>query len=89
MEFDMTTIKWFRHDMLVKKLLNSFPSILIEGHPTYISLMQKLGVKIEVNQQSPPVPTPPSDPVTTPVNGSAETSGSISDQTDGASQNNN
>lgn len=54
MEFDMNTIKWIRHEMLINKLLASAPALKPESHPIFISLMHKLGVKVEIK----PVPQP-------------------------------
>lgn len=55
-ELNPRHLTWFKHDMLVKKLLNSFPRLKPEGHATYTSLMEKLGVKVEINPVSPPSP---------------------------------
>jgi len=70
MEFDMNSIKWHKHDMLVKKLLDAFPRLKQEGHATYSSLLAKLGVKVEIKYEQPPAPEVPST-------GSAETSSEI------------
>lgn len=43
-------LTWFRHEMLVKKLVNSYNTVLPEGRATYISLLNKLGyneIKLE------------------------------------------
>ena len=57
MEFDLNSIKWFRHDMLIRKLLDSFNRLKPEGHATYTSLLEKLGVKIEIKKHESPPPT--------------------------------
>lgn len=54
MEFEARHLTWFKHDALVKKLADSFVHLKPEGHATYTSLMEKLGVKIEIKSQ--PVP---------------------------------
>ena len=54
MQFEPRQLTWFKHDMLIKKLLDSFNKLKPEGHATYVSLMQKLGVCIEIKQQPPP-----------------------------------
>lgn len=46
-------LPWLKHDMLVKKLLDAFQQVKPEYHSIYISLMQKLGVKIEINPAAP------------------------------------
>lgn len=43
----------FRHDALVQKLLNAFPKLKPEAFSIYISLMEKLGVKVEIRVQEP------------------------------------
>ncbi len=57
MEFEPRHLTWFRHDMLVKKLLDVFPRLLPEGHSTYVSLMAKLGVHVEIKAVEPPLPS--------------------------------
>lgn len=54
MEFQPRHLTWFKHDALVKKLLDSFSKLKPEGHATYTSLMEKLGVKIEIKAVPPP-----------------------------------
>ena len=54
MTFEPRHLTWFKHDLLIKKFIDAFPSIKPEGHATYISLMQKLGVCIQINQTPPP-----------------------------------
>ena len=54
MEFEPRHLTWFRHDALIQKFLQVFNRLLPEGHATFISLMFKLGVKIEIQQVSAP-----------------------------------
>jgi len=77
MEFDMNSIKWFRHDMLIKKLLDSFNRLKPEGHATYTTLMEKLGVKIEIKPVPPPQPPPTASVAETPPTASAPVSSSV------------
>ena len=53
MQFEPRQLTWFKHDALVKKLLDSFNRLKPEGHDTYVSLMQKLGVKVEIKKHEP------------------------------------
>lgn len=55
-EFKPENLVWFKHDALVKKLLDTFPSIKPEGHEIFKSLMLKLGVKVDINIVPPPPP---------------------------------
>lgn len=74
-EFTPQQLAWFRHDMLIEKLLNAFPRLKPEGFAIFTSLMEKLGVKIEIQQQQPPVEQPATE---LPISAStAETTGSI------------
>ena len=50
MTFEPRHLTWFKHDMLIKKFLEVFPRLKPEGHATYVSLMQKLGVCIQIKQ---------------------------------------
>jgi hypothetical protein len=52
MTFEPRHLTWFKHDMLIKKLLDSFNRLKPEGHATYVSLMQKLGVCIQIKQHT-------------------------------------
>lgn len=54
MTFEPRHLTWFRHDHLINKFLSIFNRLKPEGHNTYVSLMQKLGVCIEIKQQ--PIP---------------------------------
>jgi hypothetical protein len=42
--------------MLVKKLLDAFPSLKPEGHTSYSSLLKKLGIQHEIKYEQPPTP---------------------------------
>jgi len=53
-EFEPRQLTWFKHDMLVKKLLGAFPSIKPEGHAIYSSLLKKLGVEHQIKYEQPP-----------------------------------
>lgn len=75
MEFKPKQLVWFRHDMLVKKLLDAFPSLKPEGHAIYSSLLKKLGVQHEIKYEQPPVvPTPITASAEQPVTSSNQTS---------------
>ena len=54
MEFEPRHLTWFKHDMLMKKILEVFPKLKPEGHDTYKSLLEKLGMKIEIKPIAPP-----------------------------------
>ena len=53
-EFKPRDLTWFNRDLLIKKLLDNFASLNQEGHSVYVSLMHKLGVKIEIKVEQPP-----------------------------------
>lgn len=59
-EYEPRNLTWIRHDMLIKKLTDAFPRLNPEAHPIFTSLMEKLGVKIEIKKIEPVLP-PPSD----------------------------
>ena len=61
-ELTARQLTWLRHDMLIKKLLDAFPRLKPEAHPIYSSMMQKLGVKVEIKQQPNELPTPETPP---------------------------
>ena len=67
MEFDKNSIKWFRHDMLVKKILDVFPKLNREGHATYSSLLKKLGAYVEIKYEAPPTASVATSPETSSV----------------------
>ena len=50
-EFSVRDLTWFKHDMLVQKLVNAFPKLLPDAHPIFLSLMEKLGVKGEIKNE--------------------------------------
>ena len=57
-------LTWFKHDMLVKNIVDCFSLVKPEFHAIYLSLLTKLGVKVEIKQQPPPpVPTETSSSV--------------------------
>jgi hypothetical protein len=56
MEFEKRHLVWFKHDQLVKKMVDAFPKLLPEGYPIYLTLMNKLGVKGEIKYPHPPLP---------------------------------
>lgn len=53
-EYDLNTIKWLRHEMLARKILDSFNQVTKEAHPIYSSLLAKLGVFIQIQYEAPP-----------------------------------
>ena len=48
MTFEPRHLTWFKHDALIKKFLEVFPRLKPEGRNTYVSLMQKLGVCVQI-----------------------------------------
>lgn len=52
--FEPRHLTWFNHEMFIKKLLDVFPKLDVEGHATYVSLMQKLGVCIVIQNHPNP-----------------------------------
>ena len=65
MEFEPRHLTWFKHDMLVQKLLAAFPKLNPEAHTIYSSLLTKLGVQHEIRKNIVP-------PLVTPTTGSTE-----------------
>lgn len=55
--FEPRNLTWWKHQALVQIFIDAFPQIKPEGHPIYTSLMEKLGIKIEI-KETPPVPPP-------------------------------
>ena len=49
--FEISNLKWFRKDVLIQKLLESADLLTDEGHPIFISLMDKFGIKIELKKK--------------------------------------
>ena len=70
MEFRREHLMGFKTDMLVKRILDAFPMIKPESHAIYSSLLEKLGMKIEIKYEQPPMPV-------SPQTGSAERSAEI------------
>ena len=60
-EFDLRTIKWYRHDMLIQNIANCFPKLKHEGHAVFSSLLSKLGSPIEIRYEQPPIQTEKSE----------------------------
>lgn len=54
MTFEPRHLTWFKHDQLIKKLLDAFRKLKPEGHATYTSLMQKLGVCVQIKPHEQP-----------------------------------
>jgi len=74
MTFEARHLTWFRHDQLIKKFIDVFPRLNPEGRATYVSLMHKLGVCVQIQQ--PPVCEASSSAA--PTGSIAETTGSVS-----------
>lgn len=57
MEFEPRHLVWFKHDMLLHKLLEAGKNLTEDAQPIFQSLMHKLGVKVEFknNLTEPPV----------------------------------
>lgn len=68
MQFEPRQLTWFRHEALVEKLVRAFPKLLPEGHPIFVSLMEKLGIKGEIRKQEPPQPEATSSICPPPLN---------------------
>lgn len=65
MEFEEPRhLTFIKHKFLVQRLVDCFQQIKPEAHPIYVSLMEKLGVKVEINQV-PPTPPPTVETATT------------------------
>jgi hypothetical protein len=83
MEFEPRHLTWFKHDMLVKKIVDAFPKVKPEGHDTYKSLLAKLGMVIEIRKNIvPPLVLPDSaslaqQPTTSSVQPPTEITSSI------------
>jgi hypothetical protein len=80
-EFLPRDLTWFRHEFLIKKLVNAFPKLLPDGYTTYVSLLSKLGYVFEIPKQPTEIPTPTSEMVAplveTPQTGSMENTSSL------------
>ena len=68
MTFEISHLKWLKKDILIDRLLKSFDKISVEGHSTYKSLLEKLGVNVEIRKEEPKIELP-----TTEITGSVET----------------
>jgi hypothetical protein len=66
-QFDRTTVNWFKHEALCEKVGSVFNELKQEGHPLFSSLLTKMGVQHEIKYEQPPVPE---------VTGSTEVTGS-------------
>ena len=53
MQFEPRQLTWFRHEFLIKKLVNAFPKVLPEGRDIYCSLLKKLNYTLEIKQDEP------------------------------------
>jgi hypothetical protein len=56
LEIQPRGLTWFKHDMLVKKIVDSFQEVKPEHHSVYVSLLQKLGVQANITCNPPPEP---------------------------------
>lgn len=63
--FEPIHLTWWKHQALVQKLIDAFPQIKPEAHAIYSSLMEKLGVKVEIKPVPPPE-APPTQSIFTP-----------------------
>lgn len=55
-EFKPKNLTWFRRGVLEKKFLDIFPMLKPEGHATYSSLLNKLGIQHEIKYEQPSAP---------------------------------
>ena len=79
MTFEPRHLTWFNHEQLIKKFLEVFPKLNTEGHPIYVSLMQKLGICIQIQKH----PNPnPNETDATETNGKVELPSTSSIQPD-------
>lgn len=76
MEFEPRHLTWWRHEFLVKKIVDSYRRVLPECHATYIALLEKLGYKFEIPKEEPP-PQAPQAPEAPTTASAAETTGSL------------
>ena len=63
-EIQLTAIQltWIKHTFLLKKITDSFPKIKNESHAIYKSLLEKLGLHIDIKYEQPPSAPPPPAP---------------------------
>lgn len=62
LEIQPRGLTWFKNDILVKKIIDSFQEVKPEYHYVYVSLLAKLGVQANITYQTPqeqPQPQPP------------------------------
>ena len=69
MTFEARHLTWFNHEQLIKKFLNVFHQLNSDGHSVYVSLMQKLGICIQIQQH--PIPNPNETEATQQITASA------------------
>lgn len=60
LEIPAKGLVWFKRDALIKKVTDVFPQVKPEYHSIYLSLLEKMGVKVEIHKQPPPAPQEPS-----------------------------
>jgi hypothetical protein len=51
MELAYRDLVWFKHEFLIKKLVNAFPKLLPEGHAAYVSLLKKLNYEFKIPKE--------------------------------------
>ena len=49
-------LTWFKKGVLEKKIGEAFPALKKEAHPTFSSLLNKLGVQHDIKYEQPPLP---------------------------------
>lgn len=60
-------LTWFRKGALEQKLMGSFNHLTKEAHPTFSSLLTKLGVAHEIRYEQPPTGSVDSSPISQPT----------------------
>jgi hypothetical protein len=55
-ELTPRNLTWFKHHMLIQKIVDVFPQVLPESHGTFSSLLQKMGVTITIKKMEPVIP---------------------------------
>lgn len=59
-QLSVNQLVWLKHGFLINKITGVFPSVKHEYHHIYKSLLEKLGVHIDIKYEQPPTqPTPP------------------------------
>lgn len=58
-KFDATTVKWFRHEDLCKKVAEPaiFEMLKPEGHAIFSALLTKMGIEHEIKYETKEAPT--------------------------------